>query len=69
MKGFSGMNKKGRCSDGGKRYSHLFANEAGLSHAGNDGAPFAGEDEVNGFVELIIDTRGHKFQRFGLRFE
>ena len=69
MKGFGGMNKKGRRAGGGKSGGHLFPDETGFSHAGNNGAAFAGEDEVNGFVKLVIDARGHEFQCFGLRLE
>ena len=69
MKGFGWMYEEGRRSGGGKRRGHLFTNETGFSHTGDNGAALAREDEVNGFVELVIDTRGHELQRFGLRLE
>src|SRR6266581_6820444 len=67
VQGFRSVQKKGWSAGAGKGGGNFSADETRLSHAGDDDAPFADEQDVHGFVEAGVQPREHVLN--GLRFD
>ena len=57
VEGFGGMKKKGWRAGAGEGGGDFAADEAGLAHAGDDDAAFAGEEEIDGVDEGGVEAR------------
>src|SRR5579859_6971526 len=57
MEGFGGMQEKGWRAGAGKGGGNFAADEAGLAHAGDDDAAFAGEEQIDGADKGIVEAR------------
>ena len=65
VKSFGGMEEKGRCAGTGKGGRDFAANQARLAHTGDDDAPFAGEEKIDGAVEGGVETSQKIVERLG----
>ena len=64
---FGGMKKERWSAGAGERCRNFSRDEAGLAHAGENDAAFAGEEEVDGFFEGGVEARENVLN--GLRFD
>ncbi len=52
--GFAGVQEERGCAGAGECRGDFVADVPGFAHAGNDDAPFAGEDGFAGVQEIIV---------------
>ena len=67
--GFGGMQEEGRRAGAGESGGDFAGDEAGFAHAGDDDAAFAGEEEIDGFLEGGVEASEDVLDGLGFDLE
>src|ERR1700722_13125179 len=69
MEGVGGMEEERWGAGAGEGGGNFAGDQAGLAHAGDDYAAFAGEENVGGFLEGVVQARENVLNGLGFDFQ